>query len=217
MKLPKIFKPKKNLENLTKSLIKNSPTVLKMLDGCEEFLQNKKNKTFENKYLQGELIAKKITYTKRELEELSKVIVLEQKEKGPSNIYNDPSIGIYLSALVNKVIKNEDMIMLSVSTEFSGLGSYMKQGVVIVRGDLGDYTCNNMEGGLMVVKGNTKGNTANYMSGGKLMIDGNVGWFTGWGMKKGEVYIEGTVSHISPNCKGKIYNKDELIWPESKE
>ena len=125
---------------------------------------------------------------------LSEDYINEFMEKTEPNQYDYD--GIFLSAIINEVYKNEE-IHLS-SDKLHCLGCYNKNKKIIVNGDcLGDEVGSDMEGGEIIVKGNCNDKIGDMMVGGKIIVEGNCGNDTGFLMKGGELVVKG-------NCKGKI-------------
>lgn len=213
MIMPKTFIPEKNLEKNVKELLKkqkntyNELIVLTLLKNCEEFLAEQEyDTTILDVYNYGERRAKKLIYTKHDLEELSTRIDMNHKDDG---CY----LGIFLSALINKIITEEETIILRPIVPLHGVGAYLTKGRVIVDGDVGFFLGHYMEGGEMIVEGSAQHDTGNGMKGGRLVIKKDVGICTGIFMESGEIVVYGEIRDIAKSCKGNIYHKDKLVWP----
>ncbi len=78
------------------------------------------------------------------------------------------------------------------------VGAHMRDGVIIINGNAGDYCGLNMYAGKIIVHGNTQHLTACNMVNGLITVNGNVGDFLGGtldgsrkGMKNGTVIVKG--------------------------
>ncbi|MBU4501563.1 MAG: hypothetical protein KKA79_03160 [Nanoarchaeota archaeon] len=194
MKLPKSFRPVKDLEENIECLLKEpdyNPKIVSYLwDSCEDFLENTTDLGFLKDryycYYYGEKLAQKIDYNKTELEILSQKITITKE--------NDKWLGIYLSALVNKIINEDDEITLTPKYPLNGIGECHKKGRLIVQGNASDYTGFYMKGGRLVVEGNANDNTGYGMVGGELVVEGNANGFTGCCMSGGRLVVEGNAN-----------------------
>ncbi|MBU4502050.1 MAG: hypothetical protein KKA79_05625 [Nanoarchaeota archaeon] len=211
MKLPKSFRPEKDLDSKIKDLLSSESLVYDpgavedLLDVGEYFLEQELD-NYEGFYHVGVGLVKGLKYDLKDVEELSKKIKQGQNKR----------LGVYLSALINKKITEKDTITLTLEEELNGVGMYlqkgtliingnvnnsigwgMKDGKLIVKGNAYDYTGWCMEGGEVVVKGNANDNTGCYMKGGELVVEGDVNDFTGFDMAGGELVVEGRISSIS--------------------
>jgi len=188
MKLPKAFIPEKDLSNQVNQLIEerqyNSANVDRIMDCYDEFLEKKNiSRYISMLYDLGKSIVENIDYEKDDLFEFVK------------RIQKDDYSGLYVSALVNKLAEHENEIILNTDIEMSHIGAYLKEGHLIVVGDLGDLTGWEMLNGRITVHGNTGALTGSFMADGIISVYGKV------------------MSLDFLNCKGKIYENDEQIWP----
>lgn len=185
MKLPQSFIPNKDLEKITKRILKKKEyhpeKTAELLKSCEEFLQEQDKKCVEDTYILGQKIANGLSYTKKNLEEISRKIIIKREE--------DRYLGFYLSALINKIIKEEHKIILNPRAKLTGLGAYLKEGTLIIKGSTQNYTGAFMSGGVMLVKGNVEELTGYYKEGGAIIIEGEVGNYTAYQMKGGPIII----------------------------
>lgn len=119
--------------------------------------------------------------------------------------------GLFLSAAINKVIKDGEMIALSfeaLGTPADCIGYKLRRGTISVQGDVGDYAGEGMAGGAIMVDGNA-GNYAGYrMSGGRISIRGNAGDHLGTYMSGGILNIDGAIGSIPDSCHGRVYHKE---------
>ncbi|MBI4919464.1 hypothetical protein HY837_06015 [archaeon] len=94
-------------------------------------------------------------------------------------------------------------------------GSSLWGGEIIVNGNAtGRDTGMGMRSGKIIIKGNAGDQVGNNMVSGKIFIKGNTGYRTGLDMFGGEIHVEGEIGSIDKTCRGKIYHKGELVWPE---
>lgn len=163
MDVPKSFRPKnKNLElKIKKGYSPERVNIL--LESCNEFIEKQKDKDFPTAYRIGRKLAKTYTYTKQDLEYLSKRIDSDCEW-----------LGIYLSALANKVIKKEDNIILRLDSYLSCIGMNQKRGTITVKGDVLDFTGQFMEGGKIIVEGDAGEDTGRFMEGGVIEVYGKI-------------------------------------------
>lgn len=219
MKIPKTFIPKKNVSIeslLRKSRINNSEnevmeynmyTVMDLLENCQKFVWELKDSYKLDKiYEIGEDLAKKTSFTAWDINELSKRIVI----KYDSERY----LGFYLSALVNKIIKESNNIILEPKEELFGIGAYQQEGTTVVKGNIGYFAGHFLGGGTLIVEGNTGNSTGNGMELGKIVITGEAGKYTGDFMTGGEIIAYGEIKSIGSNCKGTIYSMGKKVWPK---
>jgi len=188
MKLPKAFVPKKNLEKTVERLLKNPKVnpdrVSLLLDHCEEIVNmNHFNLTKIIKI--GREAANELKYTKEDLEIMSLRL---------STVRTNFWLGLYISILLNKVIKEDDEVILNFGKEMSCLGSFLERGTIIIPHDV-DY------------------NSGWFMRGGRLIIEGNAGYRTGENMRGGDIYVDGIIKYLSKSCGGNIYKKGIKVWP----
>jgi len=191
MRLPQAFVRNKDSGKEVERLLKepkkeeNLFALEDLLESCEEYLAEGKYLSFYDSYKLGEELANKSNYNKKELEELNREIIIKEIE----------NLGVYFSALVNKIISVNDTLTLKFDRKFECLGVYLKKGTLITEGSTGNWTGYNMKGG-------------------KIYIQKNAGKKTGYQMSGGEIHVEGEIEHISSSCKGKIYHRGELVWPK---
>lgn len=208
MKIPSIFVPERDLGDCTKYALKDSKREETLLQSCEEFMRKTTQMwVFQDMYKEAEKMVQKISCTKKDVEDLSIVIdrvFLQELENKVDKRCHEftvrdlyfyfPNIGIYLSALTNKIIHDDEKITLSPGYPLTGLGTSLKEGTLIIESETGSHT------GFMI-------------KGGKLVLKKDTGDYLGAMGKKGEIYIEGEKYIISPNCKARIYHKNKRIHP----
>ena len=86
--------------------------------------------------------------------------------------------------------------------EVRRIGSFMKSGELIIRGNAGMHLGEEMKGGNIKVYGNAEGWTGSMMTGGTIEVSGNCGDYLGApyrgsanGMKGGKIIIHGNVGN----------------------
>lgn len=213
MKIPRLFIPDREI-SLEKLLKKSRPydhdenKVISLLENCQEFMEKLGDAHDLHKvYDRGKNLAEKTIFTAQDINELSKRITVECD--------SERYLGFYLSALVNKIIKEFDMIDLEPREELFGLGAYLPRGKLLVRGNMRYFAGAFMSGGVCIIDGNSGNRSGNGMRGGKLIIYGDAGKDTGDFMTGGIIRVDESIESIASNCKGKIYNgSSEQLWPK---
>lgn len=233
MKLPNSFIPKKNLDGKVKRLLKepnvggcNLKRLSLLLESCEHFSKITPEND-DGKFLQtkADELAADLTYTKKELEEMSKRIKVNETDE----LY----LGFYLSSLVRKIISKDTEITLTINERIEGLGRYLEKGTLILEGNVGDWAGEHMKGGQLIILGNAESYVGAEMMGGKIIVRGDVIAATGASMIYGEIIVKGSagvltgdnaeggiirvngnIKAIHPRCKARIYLKDKQIWPK---
>jgi len=167
MKLPKSFIPEKDLDSKVKNLLKEPDYSFKninlLLSTCKEFLEEEVHFSHNEAYFFSLDLVKNISYSKEDIEKLSEEIV--------SINYTD-WLGLHFSALINKIIQNDDIITLNFHKKLTGLGTYMEKGKLIVDGDLKYITGYFMGGGEIHVNGKIENIAQNCE--GKIYCKGNL-------------------------------------------
>ncbi|NYZ74442.1 hypothetical protein H0O00_04835 [Candidatus Micrarchaeota archaeon] len=91
-------------------------------------------------------------------------------------------------------------------------GNTMDGGALIVEGDAGSFVGQMMKGGTITVGGDVGSQLGNGMHGGSITVRGNSGELVGFLMRGGEIHIEGDYVSIADNIiHGKIFHKGKLI------
>lgn len=194
MKLPQSFIPKKDLDREMERLLKepdiNHPKRLpQLLENCKFFLEEQKDLWYLNEiYNIAEDTVKYICYAQEDLEQLVKKVKINQKQ--------DLRLGFYFSALINKIIKEGDLITLDLNEILlQGLGTSFEKGTLRIIGGTGYDTGFKMKGGLLIVNGNTGHNTGLHMVGG-------------------EIRVYEKIESIATGCEGTIYQNDKKVCPK---
>lgn len=191
MDIPKGFRPEKGSDKKLKQILEqkqNERAIKDILSSCDEFLRIIKEEAHgsypETWYEEvGIVLAESINYTKYDLEALSKRITIGKEQ--------ERNVGCYLSALVNKIITEEETITLTFNKKIDYLGLCLQKGKLILRGLTGDNVGHSMKGGKTTVEGNTGNYSGCRMKGGELIIEGNTGSHLGSYMFGGKILLEG--------------------------
>jgi hypothetical protein len=150
-------------------------------------------------------LASSVNYKLEDLKDLSWM------EKYASHEGFEECGGAFLSALINKVIEDGDILEIKTPYCFYGLGTELSKGKVIIHGNVhsaGEY----MKSGQLVVNGNGGNHVGAYMEGGVLIVNGNVEDDAGEYMKGGTLIIRGNAGALTgeesePGATIKIYGK----------
>lgn len=127
--------------------------------------------------------------------------------------------GIYVSALVNQL--SEDRVVLRLKDyqkKFHLLGYRLPVGkILIIQGDIGDFTGTGLAGGCLVVEGSAGNWCGAGMLQGEIRVAGTAGWKTGEWMKAGEIHVEGWIRGVGQNILGgRIYEQGKLVSPQNR-
>lgn len=187
MKLPKTFRPDKDLEDkIDKLLVKqdsSSGKVENLFSFCELFLKgvpNYKDLSEVCDFASG--MIERVDFTKKDVEEFSKRLY-EKEEYDKS--------GFFLSALINKVIEEKDTLILKGNYTLSGVGAKLAKGNLVIEGNLGYFSGLLMTGGTITVGGSTKDFTGMGMDGGIIKVEGVLGKGAGSFGEGGKIYQKG--------------------------
>ena len=151
-------------------------------DALEEFA---KLNDYEDDISTASALLKGVNYTIKDIEELCLIL-----SKSYAN--ETTSIGIFISAAINKIIKETDTIVLDFeSIKVNFLGYNLPCGNLIIKGNAGDRTGYSMQSGSITIHGNAGDATGRFMKDGSIIVDGNAGSFTGDYMKGGSITIHG--------------------------
>jgi len=215
LKLPKSFVPekediKKDLDQILREGPSDSERLKQLVDGCEEFFYvTQGDVKLAMLYYFANNIVQKFTYKKRHVKALVKDI--NQFDDFPR--YSE--LGFYVSALVNNILSKNEQVTLDLPEKpLDGLGSNLDGSVLILKGDTGNWTGYCVHAGKLVVKGNSKDWTGCLMVDGTLSIEKSTGDNLGYSMKGGKIKVYGNMGKIPVNCKGKIYHKNQQVWPK---
>lgn len=208
MDVPKSFKPEKGLGKKIESLLNSQPKSFQaslelMLKGNKEFLLEG-----DCTYKRAEEIVRGINYSKYELQSFCNELSYYQKYDG---FHWE---GLYLSALVNKIINDDGKIMLDLSdigSKLDCVGAFLKKGMLIINSNAGQWTGYSMKDGELTINGDTEGYAGYDMKGGILRIKGRAKYFTGDKMTGGKIYAK-EIDNVSVHyVSGEIYEGKKKI------
>ena len=101
---------------------------------------------------------------------------------------------------LRELVQQEDEIMVenphsvhNFATALKGKAKILQGPTVVIKGNTGLYTGDNMGSGEIIVEMNTGSNCAPSMVGGTIVIRGHSGSRAGWGMKGGNLIVCGNV------------------------
>lgn len=185
--IPKNFIPQKETKKFTEKLLEGkvgvfNETLEELLKGLETFLNG------HISYGHAELIAVGIEYSKADLQQFCERLGDYEEHVGFHNA------GFYLSALVNKVIGKGEEIRLKLPNtkkKLESVGNRMRQGKLIILGDVGDDAAYGMRGGELVIFGSTGCGVGCNMVAGKVHAY-KIGGVSRW-RERGEIYEAGSL------------------------
>lgn len=134
-------------------------------------------------------------------------------EKAFTDEANYWTSGIFVSAAVNQIVKENETVILdfaNLDVPADCIGFRLKHGKILVPRNAGDYLGEHMSGGEIVVQGNAGYYVGYAMSGGSITVHGNAGGHLGRYMSAGVIQIEGQIGSIARPYRGKIYHKGIL-------
>jgi len=215
MKLPKTFRPEKNLDKKLEYLIEKNANwykleqelkvvneAVELYESYDLFLEESEGTSEEeSKYHIAEEILKRDFHFSRYPSEKSIQRFINHTFRKKADKYSatvadlfsiEEDLGVYISALTNLVLKTDnDKLHLKLSKKLNHLGKWMNKGKLTIKGDVGDYLGNGMFGGEIIVYGNAGYIVGNYLENGRIRIRGNVGGEIGSNMKSGKILIGG--------------------------
>ncbi len=157
-------------------------------DALEEF---KANSFIDENFSTASTLLKGVNYTIKDIEELCLTL-----SKSYTN--ETTSIGIFISAAINKIIKETDTINLDFTgIEVNYLGYCLTRGNLIIKGSVGYDTGQSMQSGSITIHGNAGDCTGYYMEEGSIIVDGNAGEDTGEYMRSGSITIHGNAGDFT--------------------
>jgi len=120
-------------------------------------------------------------------------------------------LGLFLSGAVN--CPKGRMYSLgfdNIGCKLANLGFRNDKGLVISDGRF-ERVGMEARSGMLIVRGNAGNFAGAQMSGGRLVIEGDAGTSLGEGMSGGEISVEGGIAHIGEVKGGKIFHKGKLV------
>jgi len=194
-------------------------TLSKILTGYEDLLKNEaKDLVWLMQYstvIKAYSIAEKwmegLEYTAEDIEEFC--YALDHSDQIPYLI-TGPA-GIYISALSNHAKEKEIFLHLrDLNVKINLLGYRLPANKkLIVEGNVGDFTGIGLDGGELIIEGSGKNYTGAGMKRGKIAVRHNLGFNTGHGMTGGELIAGGRIKGLGKIVGGKVYERDQLIFP----
>lgn len=141
--------------------------------------------------------------------------------------------GLYISALINSNLKEDETLPLKLHSELGyigykhragtlviegntriGTGMWMSGGKIIVKGNAGSYTASGMAGGELIVEGNAGQWAGFMMRSGKLAVKGDAGRFAAFGMEGGILVVEGKIQGgLNHPARGEVWEAGKKIYP----
>ncbi|MBM3199532.1 hypothetical protein FJZ53_01255 [Candidatus Woesearchaeota archaeon] len=189
MKIPHGFVPEKELEEKIKSLtddnVKKQEAIDALLNGYKTGIERSISlPNLREYYVLASDIAKTITYTKEDISDFCsekyaniKTAILKDFGVRLEGQFREMRVreGLYVSALVNKIIKKNEKITIwheSGTEPLPYLGYNHSKGILEVKGEggTGDYLGAHMTGGKIIAKYTTFW-TGYDMRGGKIMLN----------------------------------------------
>ena len=195
-------------------------TMTRIMEGYEKLLEEEVKElvwlvqynTVVKAYANAEKNIKGLKFGPEDIEDFC--YELDRSERIPYMI-TGPA-GIYVSALCNHCEENEIVLKLDdISTQINLLGYRLPAGKKLsIEGNVGDFVGIGMEGGELTVEGGGKNYTGAGMRSGRLILTKNVGHHTGEWMMGGEILVGGRIRGLGNVMDGKIYERDQLIYPK---
>ncbi|MBU4501181.1 MAG: hypothetical protein KKA79_01200 [Nanoarchaeota archaeon] len=230
MKIPRSFRMKKNLDEHIRKLLEDRPkpdydplAVKAIIDNGRKFSEEDRNTIFfDQKYLVGTKLANEISYTKEDLRIASGNLELKYLDKYNEVVQNcmtylqvaEYNLGLYLSALTNKILAKEEIIVLEPNFLYGCMGAYVEKGTLIIDFDVGNNAGFCMLGGNVIVRGNADDSAGCNMTDGELIIEGCLGNNTGTSMEGGIIRVSGNIKSIASNYKNGIIIQGEEFLRE---
>ncbi|MCL4365110.1 MAG: hypothetical protein M1569_01210 [Candidatus Marsarchaeota archaeon] len=164
----------------------------------------------------------RITYTLTDIEKICPKIEI-----------ND-NTGYFISAAINKIIKESDTVTLDFNgAKVDHVAHHLQKGHVILNGPAGDYVGWGMSGSAKLTINGSAGDSAGLVMSGSasLTINGSAGNRAGQGMFRsakltikqnagnavggyssgGTIEIEGDIGSIADSCKAEVYHNEEKV------
>jgi glutamate synthase domain-containing protein 3 len=205
------------LDQIVKS---RNVTMARIMEGYEKLLEEEVKElvwlvqynTVIKAYANAEKNIKDLKFKPEDIEDFC--FELDSSDRIPYMI-TGPA-GIYIAALCNRCEEDEIVLKLDdIKTQINLLGYRLPAGKkLVIEGNVGDFVGIGVEGGEVVIEGSAKNYAGAGMRSGKLMITKNVGHHTGEWMMGGEIHVGGRIRGLGNIMDGKIYERDQLIYPK---
>jgi len=198
MKIPNVFIPETEFDKKIESFIKkNKKTngIEALLKGYEKLILEYGTEEFQRgvePYEPVLKLVKSMSYTKDDISRFCNEETLEYKKSvlsyynikksGPLLVPENVCEGMYISALVNNIIKKDETIRIKAETAFNlvipnhrspwihNIGYKHSKGKLIIENNVGDCLGMRMTGGQIIAEGHVGFHLGIYMSGGKIFI-----------------------------------------------
>ena len=202
-------------------IVKSRDVVMaRIMDGYEKLLEEEVKElvwlvqynTVVKAYSNAEKHIKGFKFKPEDIEDFC--FELDRSERIPYMI-TGPA-GIYISALCNHCEEDEIVLKLEdITTQINLLGYRLPAGKKLsIDGNVGDFVGIGLEGGELIVEGNGKNYAGAGMRSGRLVITKNVGHHTGDWMMGGELIVGGRIRGLGNIMDGKVYEREQLIYPK---
>ncbi len=195
-------------------------TMARIMEGYEKLLEEEVKElvwlvqynTVIKAYANAEKNIKDVKFKPEDIEDFC--YELDSSDRIPYMI-TGPA-GIYISALCNRCEENEIVLKLDdMKTQVNLIGYRLPAGKrLAIEGNVGDFVGIGMEGGEIVIEGSAKNYAGAGMRSGKLVVAKNIGHHTGEWMMGGEIFVGGRIRGLGNVMDGKIYERDQLIYPK---
>lgn len=214
MKVPQTFLPERSLEGCVERFMETGECSL--LKSCNSFLEQVIHEPhYPSMYDLGKAIAERICYDKKDLEALSRRINANMKG-GFKSVAKELGcvgkdyytvgdyfrrLGVYLSALANKILTDEETITLSPKVPLACLGAYLEKGTLAINSDAESHAGFGMEGGKLILKKFPGSIIGALSKGGEIHIERDLGR---------EIIL---LDYINlSDCKAKVYYKGKEVF-----
>lgn len=227
MKFPKTFRPEKGLDEKIKYLLDSagfenshaSPIRVRdlMLNAAKFMSERDKANavSLDSCKLAEEIVQDMEYYNKYDLEYFARVITEDNSNR---------HLGEYISALLNKIIQEDEIICLELREPLDYLGYKLERGTLVIKGDAGNALGSSNNGGKIIVDGNARDSVGFQMKKGCIIVNKDVKDYLGLDIYGGEIHVggdakrgvgymtykpvklvvHGDVENISNSCKGLV-------------
>ena len=185
-------------------------TIYTLIQVFREYIAYANYLTSENSYKSAVSKLESLNFAPNDVSTFARLI----SRKYFSDMANYWTVGLFISSAINKVIKEDDTIMLdfpSLGYPVDCIGYRLEHGKIVLQGNAGDYLGEAMSGGQITIQGNAGYYVGYSMSGGKITIQGNAADHIGTYMSGGMVRIDDQIGSIAESCRGRIYRGAILL------
>ena len=195
-------------------------TMARLMEGYEKLLEDEVKElvwlvqynTVIKAYANAEKNIKDLKFKPEDIEDFC--FELDNSDRIPYMI-TGPA-GIHIAALCNHCEENEIVLKLDdMKTQINLLGYRLPAGKkLVIEGNVGDFVGIGVEGGEVAIEGAAKNYAGAGMRSGKLVVSKNAGHHTGEWMMGGEIHVAGRIRGLGNIMDGKIYERNQLIYPK---